>query len=370
MSTHVDTSNLDIRFHLHLVKHGIINLHVLAISVYKWHIGQVISDRAARAFDVLWPSQRDIIIGVLMNSKRRWKAPFLVWERRFQNAAKLYFIWILCGAYQLDLFFQDVYCELANDKFHTQLSSLISYLRRQKNLILDMWKKAPKLFDTCWVSMSKVGKWFKTNRIAIINYLAQKSSVCALSHESWILLLVISEYFSLATKCFKSLYEHQVTVSMQRSSLLPLQMSPLRTVGGKVPLSESDELVLDTNSDAVMLDCRSLSVSMLQTEEFLINLKSVLTSRIPLFDEQVIGQHVNDITKLYLSTVAGVVDIVAERDEANESNDMSRTPVVSSQLVKCHSLSSATSLPLNRSTGRQLGGQRQTSMQWRRSTAT
>lgn len=102
---------------------------------------------------------------------------------RFQNVAKRGFIRIWCGAHQLDLVLQDAYCELANETFYTQLTSLISYLRRQQNLISDMRTKAPKVSDTRWESMGDVSKWFKTNRIAIVEYLGQKNPACVPSHE-------------------------------------------------------------------------------------------------------------------------------------------------------------------------------------------
>lgn len=112
---------------------------------------------------------------------------------------------------------------------------------------------------------------------------------------------------------------------------MSLRTSLLRTVGGKGPLSESDISALDANSDAVISDCRLFSVSLSLTKEFLMNLGSFVTSRVALLDEQVVEQLVKDIAKLYLSTAADVAKIVAERDEANESNDMSLPPVVPSQ---------------------------------------
>ena len=53
MSTHMSTFYLDIRIRLNLNKHGILNLHLIAIPVYKGHTAAVILDTAEKALDVL-----------------------------------------------------------------------------------------------------------------------------------------------------------------------------------------------------------------------------------------------------------------------------------------------------------------------------
>lgn len=51
-------------------------------------------------------------------------------------------------------------------------------------------------------------------------------------------------------------------------------------------------------------------------------------------NEQVVGQLVQDIAKLYLSTAAGIAKIVAERDETEKGRDMPLPIVASHQVMK------------------------------------
>ena len=67
MSTHLSTSYLYIRICLHLNKNGIVNVHLLAVPVYKRHTTAVIFDTSAKALDVLCPSCKDTIIIVLID---------------------------------------------------------------------------------------------------------------------------------------------------------------------------------------------------------------------------------------------------------------------------------------------------------------
>lgn len=83
---------------------------------------------------------------------------------QFQQVANSGFIRVWCGAHQLDIVVQKVYSIFGDEEFYKQLTSLISYLRRQYNLISDMKSKAPTLSDTRWASIHGVSEWFKKNR--------------------------------------------------------------------------------------------------------------------------------------------------------------------------------------------------------------
>ena len=56
MSTHMSTSYFGVRVRLRLNRHGIINVHILAVPVHERHTAEVIFDTAARALDALCPS--------------------------------------------------------------------------------------------------------------------------------------------------------------------------------------------------------------------------------------------------------------------------------------------------------------------------
>ena len=53
MSTHMSTPYLNIRICMHLNRHVIFNVHLIAVPVYERHTDAVIFDTAAKALDVL-----------------------------------------------------------------------------------------------------------------------------------------------------------------------------------------------------------------------------------------------------------------------------------------------------------------------------
>lgn len=103
MLTHMNTSYLDKRIHLHLLKFCIVNLHVVAVPMYQRHTAQVIFDTTARALDVPCPSWRNIVIGVSTDGETKMKELIAAVLTRFQNVTKPEFIRIWCGDHQIDL---------------------------------------------------------------------------------------------------------------------------------------------------------------------------------------------------------------------------------------------------------------------------
>ena len=116
---------------MHLKRHGIVNVHPLAAPVYKRHTAAVIFDTATKALDVLCPSWKDNIISVLINSERKMTSCISGVVTRFQNVADSGLICIWYSVHQLDIVIQSAYRKLVNKAFYTQLTALISYLRRQ-----------------------------------------------------------------------------------------------------------------------------------------------------------------------------------------------------------------------------------------------
>ena len=138
---------------------------------------------------------------------------------RFQNAAKPGFIRVWCGAHQLNIVLQDVYVHFGDDEFHGVLVSIISYIRRQQNLISEIKTACPKIATSRWESMSKVGSWFKARRVRVRAYFAEKNPVCTPSDRWWIYIMITEAFAARATVTFKQIQGHSVTVSIQREHL-------------------------------------------------------------------------------------------------------------------------------------------------------
>ena len=124
---------------------------------------------------------------------------------RFQNVAKPGFIRVWCGAHQLNITLQDVYVHFGDDEFHGVLTSIISYLRQQQNLISEMKTACPKLATSRWESMRKVSDWFKAKRVRARTYFAKKNPVCTPSDRWWIYIMISEDFAARATVTFKQL---------------------------------------------------------------------------------------------------------------------------------------------------------------------
>ena len=130
MSTHFSTSYLNICICFHQMHKGILNVHILAIPVFKWHTGKVIFKVCCKALDVLCPAWKDIIIGILTDGKRKMTGRSSGVATRFQCVAKPNFICIWCVAHQLGICLQNLYTHFGDDKFYQTLSGVIGYLHR------------------------------------------------------------------------------------------------------------------------------------------------------------------------------------------------------------------------------------------------
>lgn len=131
--------------------------------------------------------------------------------------------------------------------------------------------------------------------------------------------MFVARFSSLATLTFRSLHGHHVTVSMERRSLVSMQTSQLRLMVGCGPLSDSEVASLD-DSDEVLSDCRRISVSLSATKQLIWYLASFVTNKLALIDASAVRHSVRDVANHCLASAAGVRNIVAERNEANESN--------------------------------------------------
>lgn len=135
---------------------------------------------------------------------------------------------------------------LLDDLFYSTLTAFIGYLRRQQILIGEMGTQAKKLQDTRWESMYHTSKWFKTNRIPIMEYVEEKEPSCAPSNSWWIVLMAVESISSFAVKAAKTLQGHTTLVSQQRQALEKL----VATLIGKF----SVQIVSDSEREALRDD--------------------------------------------------------------------------------------------------------------------
>ena len=308
----MSTSYLDIRIRLHLKEAGIINAHLLAVPVYVRHTAQAIFNTATKALDVLCPSWRDIIVGISTDGERKMTGRVSGVATRFRQAAKPGFIQIWCGAHQLDLVLQNCYVHFGNEVFYQQLTAVISYLRRQQNLVAEIRTKAPKIADTRWESMYGVSLWFKLHKIALDEYFQSKRPACAPPPIWWAQLMVVQYFASQATVTFKALQGHDVTVAMQHSRLARLIEFYLNAVDGNGPLQEVEAAELD--ADWVFSNCRRFAAPVASAENLVLNQGSFVLDKIESVPEAERESFFKDVAFLFVDAAARIAMIVPERD--------------------------------------------------------
>lgn len=76
-----------------------------------------------------------------------------------------YRIW--CAADQFDLIVQAVFVKHVKDSCYGTLNNLMTYLRRQTNLISEMGSKCPTVTETSWMSMGIACRWIVSHRSEI-----------------------------------------------------------------------------------------------------------------------------------------------------------------------------------------------------------
>ncbi|RMX62092.1 hypothetical protein DD238_006316 [Peronospora effusa] len=130
---HMSTSYMDIRIRL-FVRSENLNIDFLAIPIHQLHWRQFFY-----ACCVIFPNSRDHIVS-------RQKASPLASSKSKEPD----FLCLCCDLHQLDIFLQRFFKRLSYKQYYSAITSLISCLRRQQNLINEMKTKAYKVAGTRW----------------------------------------------------------------------------------------------------------------------------------------------------------------------------------------------------------------------------
>ncbi|BFI14114.1 hypothetical protein MPTK1_5g00010 [Marchantia polymorpha subsp. ruderalis] len=272
MSIHMATSYLNIRIRLHR-KSSILNFHLLAIPMFSRHTGEQIFLHAAKALDVLALSWKKLILSISTDGERKMTGSLDI---------------------QLDIKLQCFFASLMYEQFYSSLTSLISYLRRQQNLINDMKIKAPTVSNIRWESMGKVA-------ICV-------SPSVAPSPLWWIVLMFIEKISAEATITFRSLEGLTTIVSKQREGLQRLHDVYIRLFKASQPLSVEDTNAVDHGISVLSEDYR-YSLQLSDVTEVLEDLGLFVAGKI----------EGTNLAVCKVNLIAGVISIVAERDSSNKA---------------------------------------------------
>ena len=187
-ATNQTNSYLDIRVRLYH-REELWNMHLLALPMYERHTGKYMYDLIEETIGALDRNWKKKVIGVTtdgaasMTGEHRGVVSLI--ER--EVLPNMFRIW--CGLHQLDIVVQKVTTGLVitEDSFFHSLTSLIGHLRGQKNLIVMMKSKCPKVATTRWLSLGKVSCWLMQNLLQIRQHLTEKMPTCTPSTCFWVL---------------------------------------------------------------------------------------------------------------------------------------------------------------------------------------
>jgi hypothetical protein len=184
------------------------NFHLIILPFAGRHTGLAMFEMFEKLFDVVCPLWKDKLIGCSTDGAANMTGHLSGVVTRIQNVVKPNFMRVWCLLHQMDIIMQKVY-KRAGCNFYKMLTSIISFLRRQKNLVEEMQAICPNLSAIRWASMSRVARFLVEKRSEIVTYFVETKPSDRFDQlptpALWILISVISEISMHVRECVESL---------------------------------------------------------------------------------------------------------------------------------------------------------------------
>ena len=215
------------------------NFHLLAIPLFDRHTAVNIYNVVDQFMNALLPQWRRQILGVATDGAATMVGNTGGVVTLMEKEATYDIVRVWCGLHRLDLKMQVVFEQALNEVYMTKLLALISFLRRQQNLITKMRTTCPKVANTRWLSMFQVAHWLCENGFVIRQYLLEKNATCD-PHKVWgIFLFGLREVAREANAVFVSLQGLSTLVSQQKDRFDGLVRKLCTNSGMSGPLTSS-----------------------------------------------------------------------------------------------------------------------------------
>jgi hypothetical protein len=184
------------------------NLHMITFPFAGRHTGLATFEMFEKLFDAVCPLWKDKLIGCSTDGATNMTGRLSGVMTQIQNVVKPNFMRVWCLLHQIDIIMQKVYKRVGCN-FYKTLTSIISFLRHQKNLVEEMQAICPNLSATRWASMSRVAQFLVEKRSEIVTYFVETEPSNRFDQlptlAFWILISVISEISTHVSECIKSL---------------------------------------------------------------------------------------------------------------------------------------------------------------------
>jgi len=184
------------------------NLHLITLPFVSRHTGLATFEMFEKLFDAICPLWENKLIGCSTDGATNMIRRLFGVVTQIQNVMKPNFMRMWCLLHQINIIMQKVYKRVGCN-FYKTLTSIISFLRRQKNLVEEMQTICPNLSATRWASMSRVAWFLVEKRLKIITYFTEMEPSDRFDQlptpAFWILISVISEISTHVSECVESL---------------------------------------------------------------------------------------------------------------------------------------------------------------------
>jgi hypothetical protein len=201
------------------------NLHLITLPFAGRHTGLATFEMFEKLLDTVCPLWKDKLIGCSTDGAANMTGRLSGVVTRIQNVVKPNFMRVWCLLHQIDIIMQKVY-KRACCNFYKTFTSIISFLRRQKNLVEEMQAICPNRLATRWASMSRVARFLVEKRSEIVTYFAETEPSDRFDQLPtpvfWILIFVISKISTHVSECVKSLQGRRVTLQQQTAAVQSL----------------------------------------------------------------------------------------------------------------------------------------------------
>ncbi|GMH36905.1 hypothetical protein BSKO_04778 [Bryopsis sp. KO-2023] len=276
---------------------------------------------------------RDNVVGVTTDGERKMTGRVKGVATRFEAVCKPGMFRIWCALHQLDISIQLACSRVMNERFYGLLTGLISYLRRQEKLIVEMKTKAKLVSDTRWESMAHVSAWFKLHRTRLLAHLDEKKPACAPPLSWWVVLMVVEKVTNLSVKTFRGLEGLATLLSQQRSELVILKSRLCDLVPTEGPLTGGRRVQLVNDDNYVLSSDKQFATNLVDVRGFVEDMGSFVLNIIQEVPEVEMNEIYRDYAWVHSSLVGGIAAIVAERDSDNRPDHSELPPVLPHQLV-------------------------------------
>ena len=309
------SSFLDVRLRLCPPGRPIASYHLIALPLpdrYNWESS---FSAVIRILDTLHPGKwRKQLLGIVSDGLEHSDGGTYILIERFRGevTSSVYRTW--SAANLLDSAIKRVHMSVLDDLFFDRLLHLIAYVRRQPSLLTHLSGQCPKLVSTHWLNIERCLRWFKSNRVIILQHLQEKKPSCAPSVSWWVLAMAVLDITQAAARTYRTLSAMFSSPSANIELLSQLIQTYSRLSGCKGPVSEDEIAVLH---DWDFLEENKYVVLKSSIRGFLSGLGSFVDTSLNELVQQSMDEVIEKVGVMFRTSVIQITAIITSREASN-----------------------------------------------------